>query len=80
MLRLVIYILVILFLSRLIAPFVRGARRALGGIFSGQPQRSGPRAKGPGPQGKAGDYSDLTPYEIEDADFEEIRKDKDGAS
>ncbi len=65
-LRLIINILILLLLIRLMQPVFRGAGRLLRRFFSPEPIRNGK----PGHTGK---YSQLTPYEIEDAEYDEVR-------
>ena len=57
---------------RLLVPLFRSAGRTLKRLFSAQPQRSDADAK-------KRKYSELTPYEIEDADYEEISNKQGGA-
>lgn len=65
MLKLFLQILLLFIAFKLLWPLFRG----VGGLFKSTPDRK--------PMGKKPDYSELSPYEIEDAEFEEVRKDKD---
>ena len=69
MLRLAINILILLFLFRLMKPLFDGARKFLARAFS-----SG--ASDAPESDKKVEYSELTPYEIEDAEYEELREKK----
>jgi len=53
-------------LLRLLSPFFRGLRK----LFTSS---SNPGSTGKPPK-KTPDYSDLTPYEIEDAEYEELKE------
>ena len=69
MLRLFINLVIIMFVVRLLRPVFRMA----GGMF-----KSSAREK-PKTQEKKSrdvDYSDYTPYEIEDAEYEDVSKDR----
>ena len=68
MLRLVINFLILLLLIRLMQPLLRGVGRFLKRVLSPQPIGGTEEAN------KKVDYSELTPYEIEDAEYEEIRE------
>jgi flagellar basal body-associated protein FliL len=65
-LRNILFILLLFLLYKLIAPLFRG----IFAMFSSAPKKREPVEKKP-------DYSELSPYEIEDAEYEEIRKTKD---
>jgi hypothetical protein len=56
-------------LIRLLRPVVRGVRK----VFMKSPTREGVEEV---PKDGADSYSDLTPYDIEDADYEEIKREK----
>jgi hypothetical protein len=64
--RLVINILILLALIRLMRPLFVGARRFLARFFA-------EGSAGGAPTDKNVEYPDLTPYEIEDAEYEEFR-------
>jgi hypothetical protein len=59
-------ILLFFIVLRMLYPVLQG----IGALFVSKPAAK----PGTKPNGKKKDYSDLTPYEIEDADFEEIRE------
>jgi len=65
--RILINIMILLLLVRLLRPVAQGVGRFIRRVTGG-----GGRADSEGKDGKI-DYSDLTPYEIEDADFEEVK-------
>jgi len=70
MLRILVNILLIVAVVRLFQALVRGVGRSLG-------QKSSPHTP---PRGSNGakppiSYDELTPYDIEDGDYEEIEKD-----
>ncbi len=71
MLRIIINILFIAFIFRALSLLFGGVRRALGGRARPKPD---PR---PEAQESKRPYSDLSPYEIEDADYDEIRPGRD---
>ncbi|UCG51791.1 MAG: hypothetical protein JSW58_16730 [Candidatus Latescibacterota bacterium] len=65
--RVLFNVLILLLILRIFRPFIRGAGRYLQRLFAGNNPAGGKRGE------KKVDYSDLTPYEIEDADFEEVK-------
>jgi hypothetical protein len=65
MLKFFLTILLLIIGYKLIAPLVRGVFA----LFSSAPKKREPVEKEP-------DYSELSPYEIEDAEYEEVRKTK----
>ena len=71
MLRVIINIVALALLFRVISALFGKARNTLGGR-SGSPQDPGQK-----PQEDPPPYSDLSPYEIEDADYDEIRPGRD---
>ena len=71
MLRVIINIVVLVLLFRFFRALVGRARSVLGGGSGPQPD---PEQK---PQDDLPPYSDLSPYEIEDADYDEIRPGRD---
>ena len=73
MLRIIINILFIALIFRALSLLFGGARRALGGRARPKPD---PR---PEAQEDKRPYSDLSPYEIEDAEYEELRKGNDSS-
>ena len=66
MFRLLINVALAILLIRLLSPVFR----TVGKMFSGEKRSSQAARKDKGP------YSDLTRYEIEDADYEEIKTEK----
>ncbi len=71
MLRVIINIVVLALLFRFFSALFVKARRALAGR-SGSPPDPGQKT-----QDDPAPYSDLSPYEIEDADYDEIRPGRD---
>lgn len=65
MLRTLLLLLLLFTGYKIFAPLFRG----LSGSSSSSPKKK--------PMEKKPDYSELSPYEIEDAEYEEVRKDKD---
>ena len=66
MLRYILLFFLVLILYRIIAPVVRGFLK----LFQSSPREQKTVEKEP-------DYSELSPYEIEDAEYEEVQKGKD---
>ena len=66
MLRLALNILILFMLIRLMQPLFQGAKKFLRRFLA-------PESTGGPPPDKKVEYSDLTPYEIEDAEYEELR-------
>jgi hypothetical protein len=70
LIRFLLNILLLMLIIGLIRPVLRGAQSTLKRVFTPDPP---PRPAG---KGKA-DHQDLSPYEIEDAEYEEIKNDRD---
>ncbi|MCZ6766283.1 MAG: hypothetical protein O7D32_05065 [bacterium] len=68
MLRLLVNLLLFYFAYRLLRPVIRRGVRYVQALMGSTPA---------GPKVRDGKYSDLTPYEIEDADYEEIERNAD---
>ncbi|NIM19941.1 MAG: hypothetical protein GTO51_06805 [Candidatus Latescibacteria bacterium] len=68
MLKFILQILLLFLLLRLLFPIFRGVGSALRRLFGPAPKKE--------KLNKEPDYSSLSPYEIEDADYEEIKKDE----
>ena len=70
MLRIIINILILLFVVRVVGSLAKGVRRRFG-------QNPASRRKdGEDGDAKEESYEGLSPYEIEDADYEEIKPDR----
>ncbi len=67
MLANILKIILVFLILRMLYPLFKG----MGTMFD-KPSAPGPR--GEKKDGTERDYSDLTPYEIEDADFEDMKK------
>ena len=65
MIKFFLYIFLIFIGYKLFAPLFRG----ISNLFKPTPKKE--------QMEKEQDYSELSPYEIEDAEYEEVRKDKD---
>jgi len=70
LLRLLLNFIIVFLVAHLARSFFQGSKRAF--------RRSSPDPRRPRPnpkreEGAARPYSEITPYEIEDADYEEIR-------
>jgi hypothetical protein len=75
MLKVLFQIILLFLVVRLMVPVFRG----IGRLFSGRSEQTRFRPKSKENAGispKRQDYSELSPYEIEDAEFEEINTDK----
>lgn len=68
MLRFIVNVLLFYFAYRLLRPVIRRAARYAQALMGATP--ANPKVRG-------GKYSDLTPYDIEDADYEEIERNAD---
>ncbi len=64
--------ILLLVLARLLYPVFKGIRNALNRPASRRGPK--PRGSGSGKKNKENDYSNLSPYEIEDAEFEELKE------
>jgi hypothetical protein len=72
MFRLLLHIILLFLLFRLLFPLFKGIGKLLGKLFtpvSHQQSKSEKVEEEP-------DYSALSPYEIEDADYEEVKEDR----
>ncbi len=69
MLRLLLNIFIIMMVVRLFQPLIR----KVGGKSK---PKNRPEGKKRNPKNRDADYSEYTPYEIEDADYEEVGSDR----
>lgn len=75
MLKVLFQIILLFLIFRLLVPVFRGAGR----LFGSRTPKTRPRSAGrQGSQSGSDkpDYSELSPYEIEDAEYEEIKQEK----
>ncbi len=70
MLKYIFQIILLFLIIRLLFPMFKGVGKTLGRLF-----KPPPRSGGGGKVEKEPDYSALSPYEIEDADYEEVKGD-----
>ena len=67
LIRILFNILIFFIILRMFRPVVRAVGKYIRKVLGGE------EASKPAGEAKKVDYSDLTPYEIEDAEFEEVK-------
>ena len=75
MLKVIFQIILFFLLFRLLVPVFRGVGRLFGSSTPKTRNRTTSNQSGKTASGEP-DYSELSPYEIEDAEFEEIKQEK----
>ena len=70
MLRLLLNVIIIFLVVQTARSLIRGGKRAFQKSFGGQRRPTSDPKRQAGPERP---YSEITPYDIEDADYEEIR-------